>query len=80
MSQSVEHDHPCALEFLRKDCLNINQFFGKKIDCCLSLREFFDFVTDLSKLSKDEQIARLDMVGFSLSKDASTFLQYSVNF
>lgn len=24
VSQSVEHDHPHALEFLRKDCSNIN--------------------------------------------------------
>ena len=24
VSQSVEHDHPHALEFLRKDCTNIN--------------------------------------------------------
>ena len=24
VSQSVEHDHPHALEFLRKDCGNVN--------------------------------------------------------
>lgn len=24
VSQSVEHDHPQALEFLRKDCTNVN--------------------------------------------------------
>lgn len=24
VSQSVEHDHPHALEFLRKDCVNVN--------------------------------------------------------
>lgn len=24
VSQSVEHDHPHALEFLRKDCSNVN--------------------------------------------------------
>ncbi|KAG8133300.1 hypothetical protein E2320_011128 [Naja naja] len=29
VSQSVEHDHPHALEFLRKDCANINDFFYK---------------------------------------------------
>lgn len=32
VSQSVEHDHPCALEFLRKDCTNVTgqlkDFFG----------------------------------------------------
>ncbi|XP_028450209.1 serine/threonine-protein kinase RIO1 [Perca flavescens] len=27
VSQSVEHDHPHALEFLRKDCSNVNEFF-----------------------------------------------------
>lgn len=30
VSQSVEHDHPHALEFLRSDCLNITDFFGKR--------------------------------------------------
>lgn len=24
VSQAVEHDHPHALEFLRKDCANVN--------------------------------------------------------
>lgn len=24
VSQAVEHDHPHALEFLRKDCTNVN--------------------------------------------------------
>jgi RIO kinase 1 len=46
VSQSVEHDHPHALEFLRKDCSNITDFFGKKGVCVLSLRQLFDFVTD----------------------------------
>ncbi|KAF0978738.1 hypothetical protein FDP41_002558 [Naegleria fowleri] len=30
VSQSVEHDHPHALEFLRKDCENIKNFFERK--------------------------------------------------
>ena len=30
VSQSVEHDHPHALEFLRKDIHNVNEFFRKK--------------------------------------------------
>ncbi|XP_062506530.1 serine/threonine-protein kinase RIO1-like isoform X2 [Corticium candelabrum] len=46
VSQSVEHDHPHALEFLRKDCTNITAFFQKKGVCVLSLRQLFDFVTD----------------------------------
>lgn len=30
VSQSVEHDHPHALEFLRVDCANITKFFTHK--------------------------------------------------
>lgn len=29
VSQSVESDHPSALDFLRKDCVNVNDFFRK---------------------------------------------------
>lgn len=30
VSQSVEHDHPRSLEFLRSDCSNVTKFFGSK--------------------------------------------------
>jgi RIO kinase 1 len=30
VSQSVEHDHPHALDFLRRDIFNINEFFRRK--------------------------------------------------
>lgn len=46
VSQSVEHDHVHALEFLRKDCTNITEFFRKKGVCTLTVKELFDFVTD----------------------------------
>jgi len=46
VSQSVEHDHPHALEFLRKDLTNVNEFFRKKGVAVLSLKELFDFVVD----------------------------------
>lgn len=48
VSQSVEHDHPSALEFLRKDCNNITEFFKKFGVPVMSLRALFNFVTDLS--------------------------------
>uniref|UniRef100_A0A3Q1F952 non-specific serine/threonine protein kinase n=1 Tax=Acanthochromis polyacanthus TaxID=80966 RepID=A0A3Q1F952_9TELE len=48
VSQSVEHDHPHALEFLRKDCSNVNEFFGKRGIAVMTVRELFDFVTDPS--------------------------------
>ncbi|KAI3650278.1 hypothetical protein MP228_004865 [Amoeboaphelidium protococcarum] len=51
VSQSVEHDHPNSLEFLRKDCVNVCEFFSKQgVEHMFSLRELFDFVT-LSQLS-----------------------------
>lgn len=48
VSQSVEHDHPMALEFLRKDCSNITEFFKKSnfpVNV-LRVKELFDFITD----------------------------------
>ena len=46
VSQSVEHDHPHALEFLRKDCTNMTDFFKKNGVCTLTVKELFDFVVD----------------------------------
>ena len=46
VSQSVEHDHPQALEFLRKDCSNITEFFRRSRVCVMTAKELFDFVTD----------------------------------
>ncbi|KNC83717.1 atypical/RIO/RIO1 protein kinase [Sphaeroforma arctica JP610] len=46
VSQSVEHEHPRALDFLRKDCSNITAFFKKNGVDVMSMRELFEFVTD----------------------------------
>ena len=54
VSQSVEHDHPNALVFLRKDCFNVNQFFKSKNVLTCTVREFTDFVTSLTL--KDNEI------------------------
>lgn len=48
VSQSVEHDHPHALEFLRKDCANVNDFFFKHAVAVMTVKELFEFVTDPS--------------------------------
>lgn len=34
VSQSVEHDHPYSLQFLRSDCLNVTKFFRSKGVSC----------------------------------------------
>ncbi|ESO88120.1 hypothetical protein LOTGIDRAFT_126569, partial [Lottia gigantea] len=48
VSQAVEHDHPHALEFLRKDCTNITEYFKKLGVCTMTVKELFDFITDVS--------------------------------
>jgi len=53
VSQAVEHDHPRAVDFLRKDCCNMNHFFRKNGVLTLTLRELFDFVTDPNLLDED---------------------------
>ncbi|KAJ7600636.1 RIO1-domain-containing protein [Mycena floridula] len=45
VSQSVEHDHPSAYDFLRKDLKNVDEFFGRLGVQCLGLRRSFEFVT-----------------------------------
>jgi len=46
VSQSVEHSHPYANDFLRKDLSNVTDFFRKKGLNTLSNYELFLFVTD----------------------------------
>lgn len=45
VSQSVEHDHPRSLEFLRMDVKNVTDFFRRKGMDVLSERAVFGFVT-----------------------------------
>uniref|UniRef100_A0A1E1X4L5 Serine/threonine-protein kinase RIO1 n=1 Tax=Amblyomma aureolatum TaxID=187763 RepID=A0A1E1X4L5_9ACAR len=59
VSQSVEHDHPNALEFLRKDCTNITDFFGRRDVKTMSVRQLFDFVTDPT-ITEDNMDAYLE--------------------
>ena len=45
VSQSVEHDHPKSLEFLRMDIKNVSDFFTRKGVDTLSERSVFGFIT-----------------------------------
>lgn len=54
VSQSVDLDHPHALDFLREDCTHVNDFFRKSGVATLTVRELFDFCTDPT--IKDEQV------------------------
>jgi RIO kinase 1 len=54
VSQSVEHDHPSAFDFLRNDIKNTEDFFGRLGVRCLGLRRCFEFVTK-EKLGESEE-------------------------
>jgi len=45
VSQSVEHDHPRSLDFLRMDIKNVGKFFGDKGVDTMSERRIFNFIT-----------------------------------
>jgi RIO kinase 1 len=45
VSQSVEHDHPRSLEFLRMDIKNVSDFFRRKGVQVLSEQALFGFIT-----------------------------------
>lgn len=61
VSQSVEHDHPSAFDFLRNDIKNVEDFFGRLGVACLGLRRFFEFVTK-EKLSEENDITDEDVL------------------
>lgn len=44
VSQSVEHDHPRAFDFLRADLQHVDDYFAKHGVATLGLRKSFDFV------------------------------------
>ena len=59
----MEHDHPHASEFLRKDLSNVTDYFAKKGVRVMSIMELFKFVTDVT-FSNEEAIvdARLEQI------------------
>lgn len=59
VSQSVEHDHPRALEFLRKDCTNVTEFFRRKEVAVMTIKQLFNFITDPS-ITEENMEACLD--------------------
>ncbi|KAG0276463.1 Serine/threonine-protein kinase RIO1, partial [Linnemannia exigua] len=63
VSQSVEHDHPHAFNFLRMDITNVNDYFRKKRVAVMGQKELFDFITDVSIDMADEAMdAELERV------------------
>ncbi|KAK3146631.1 hypothetical protein QOZ80_3BG0269220 [Eleusine coracana subsp. coracana] len=46
VSQSVDLDHPSALDFLKEDCLHVSDFFKKRGVAVMSVTDLFNFVID----------------------------------
>lgn len=59
VSQSVEHDHPRSLEFLRMDVKNVSEFFRRQGVDTLSERTIFGFVISIE--------GRLDADGMGIA-------------
>jgi len=65
VSQSVENDHPGALDFLKRDCQNISTFFRTRgLDSAMSTKQLFEFVTDAS-ISRKKEDQYLDNIAES---------------
>jgi len=62
VSQSVETDHPSALDFLRKDAAAINDYFRKSASLSvMTVRQLFEFITTPMD-SEDEELRSLDRI------------------
>ena len=81
VSQSVEHDHPHALEFLRKDIHNVNEFFRKKKVNVLTVKELFDFTVDLNieDNAEEEALEKLSEKASQRTEDERTALELVEN-
>lgn len=61
VSQSVDLDHPSALDFLREDCVHVSDFFKKGGVAVMSVKELLDFVLDpsISDDAVDEYLEKI---------------------
>lgn len=70
VSQSVEHDHPAAFDFLRNDIKNVEEFFGRLGVPCLGLRRCFEFVIK-ERLTEEEGVSEEDVLKRLLEERAA---------
>jgi len=84
VSQSVEFDHHHALDFLKRDCININNFYKSRGCTTIPLRQFFDYVSlqnpskELDKLlSNPDETDEIDEMVFKNTWVPSCLAQVS---
>ena len=56
VSQSIEHDHPMAFSFLKRDIYNINLFFSKKQVQVFTSLQLFHYTTDIAQIDPKVQL------------------------
>ena len=59
VSQSVEHDHPLSLEFLKRDLKNINNYYKYMGVHTFKLRSLFDFIVNKSDISDEKCVMKM---------------------
>ncbi|EEB09794.1 atypical/RIO/RIO1 protein kinase [Schizosaccharomyces japonicus yFS275] len=59
VSQSVEHDHPHSLEFLRMDITNVTTFFRRLGAATLPLSQLYQFITEEGSVEKADMQQRI---------------------
>ncbi|KAG0460672.1 hypothetical protein HPP92_020568 [Vanilla planifolia] len=71
VSQSVDLDHPSALDFLREDCVHVSDFFKKRGIVVMTVKELFDFVID-PNITDDDMDNYLDKAQKKILERADT--------
>lgn len=83
VSQSVEHDHPRSLEFLRMDIKNVGDFFRRQGVDILSDRSVFNFITSpqgpVEEAEMKESIEHLYEVRIAVGDDDQAVADFEVD-
>lgn len=59
VSQTMEDNHPMAIEFLKRDLYNVNLFFKSKGVLVFKLRSLFRFMTDQGITDEGERLQQM---------------------
>mmetsp|Transcript_9371 Transcript_9371/g.27988 ORF Transcript_9371/g.27988 Transcript_9371/m.27988 type:complete len:571 (+) Transcript_9371:87-1799(+) len=80
VSQSVETDHPSALDFLRKDASNVNDYFSKVGNLnVMTTRQLFEFITTVIPTDStiDESTAEMNYLEETMKEVETSFKEMS---
>eukprot|EP01116_Phalansterium_solitarium_P015966 TRINITY_DN3603_c0_g1_i4.p1 TRINITY_DN3603_c0_g1~~TRINITY_DN3603_c0_g1_i4.p1 ORF type:complete len:640 (-),score=284.12 TRINITY_DN3603_c0_g1_i4:222-2141(-) len=74
VAQSVEREHPRAMEFLKRDCAAVTGFFRQHGVPTLSIQQLFEFTTDMhiEDGCEDAQLAKLKQAAVQRLSDGPT--------